>query len=54
MKENRGDTRKDVVTQSKSDSNKAEKKMAVHEKPGSMPNPVKGLTLSLYPMIKEH
>jgi hypothetical protein len=53
MKESRGDTRKDVVTQSKSD-NKAEKRIVAREKPDSMPNPVKGLTLSLYPIIKEH
>jgi hypothetical protein len=54
MKESQGETRKVVVTQSKLDSNKAEKRMEVREKPGNMPNPVKGLTLSLYPMNKEH
>jgi len=54
MTDRRADMRKDVVAQSKSDTNKPEKTVAVREKTGSMPNPVKGLTLSLYPMIKEH
>lgn len=54
MKENRGDTGKKGVTHSKPDCKKAEMKMADREKPSSMRNPVKGLTLSLYRMIKEH
>jgi len=54
MKDNRGDTRKEAVIKSNTDTNKAEIKMAHREKSSSMPNPVKGLTLSLYSMIKEH
>ena len=54
MKDNRGNMRKEAVIKSNPDPNKAEIKMAPREKTSSMPNPVKGLTLSLYSMIKEH
>jgi hypothetical protein len=54
MKENREKTNTSVTTQSESGKRKVEKRMVIREKPTSMPNPVKGLTLSLYPMIKEH
>jgi len=54
MKEKRGDTRKKAVIKSNPDSDKTEMKMAHREKSSSMPNPVKGLTLSLYSMTKEH
>lgn len=53
MKEKRGDTRK-VADQQNSNRNKEESRIIERAKPSSMPNPVKGLTLSLYPMIKEH
>ncbi|MGB2865011.1 MAG: hypothetical protein WBC05_16915 [Sedimentisphaerales bacterium] len=54
MKEKRGDTSKKTVIKSNPDSIKEEIKIAHREKSSSMPNPVKGLTLSLYSMIKEH
>jgi hypothetical protein len=54
MKEDRRDTRKETVVRSDADRNKEETRMAHCENPSSMPNPVKGLTLSLYPMNKEH
>jgi hypothetical protein len=54
MKDERGETSKKAVTESKKDPIKAEIKIAHREKSSTMPNPVKGLTLSLYSMIKEH
>lgn len=54
MKESRGDARKESVIRSNPDRNKAATRAPNREKPDSMPNPVKGLTLSLYPMIKQH
>ena len=53
MREKEGDTRKEVE-QINSNRNKEEARISDRAKPNSMPNPVKGLTLSLYPMIKEH
>lgn len=54
MKDNRGDTSKKAVIKSNPAPIKAEIKIAHREKSSSMPNPVKGLTLSLYSMTKEH
>lgn len=54
MKENHEEARKNVATRSKLDSSKGERRMVVQEKSSNMPNPVKGLTLSLYPMNREH
>jgi hypothetical protein len=54
MKEKRGETSKKAAIESDTDANKASMKMAHREKSNNMPNPVKGLTLSLYSMIKEH
>jgi hypothetical protein len=54
MKDKRGETIKKAVIESNTDSNKSAMKTAHREKSNNMPNPVKGLTLSLYSMIKEH
>jgi len=54
MKENLGETKTDVTTQANSGNRKLKKQTVIREKPAIMPNPVKGLTLSLYAMIKEH
>jgi hypothetical protein len=53
MEEKRGDMRK-VVEESNSNRNKEEVRVTDRAKSNSMPNPVKGLTMSLYPMNKEH
>ena len=53
MKESQREAKNEVSSRDISD-NKAEKRTVTVEKPTTMPNPVKGLCLSLYPMIKEH
>lgn len=53
MKESQRETKPDASAHISSD-NKAEKRMVAVERPATMPNPVKGLQLSLYPIIKEH
>lgn len=54
MKDDRRDTREDRIVRSDTDRSKAETKTVHSERHDSMPNPVKGLTLSLYPMGREH
>jgi hypothetical protein len=59
MKERSGDTSKEGVTQVNLNAKHEDKiatqgKMARAAKSASMPNPVRGLRLSLYPIIKEH
>ena len=59
MKERSGDTRKEGSVQVSSSIRHEEKivtqgRTASVAKSASMPNPVKGLRLSLYPIIKEH
>jgi hypothetical protein len=53
MKEDRRETRAKVSAHTSS-NNKAQKKTVPAERPIAMPNPLKGLQLSLYPIIKEH
>jgi hypothetical protein len=59
MKESRGETRKEDAAEVISDTRHKEKpvtqdRTASAPKPNGMPNPLKGLQLSLYPIIKEH
>ena len=59
MKESRGETRKEGADEVISDGRHKESpitqdRTASAPKPNGMPNPVKGLRLSLYPIIKEH
>jgi hypothetical protein len=59
MKESRGETRKEGAAEIVSDTRHKERPVTQDPptstaRPNSMPNPVKGLRLSLYPIIKEH
>lgn len=53
MKESRQATKDDVIVKASS-GKKAEDRTVVVAKSVCMPNPVKGLKLSLYPMTKQH
>jgi hypothetical protein len=60
MKESRGETRKEGADRIMSDVRHKENPVIAQDrtpsasKPNGMPNPVKGLPLSLYPIVKEH
>jgi len=53
MKDDRGEAKKSVNVQIDKKVEKGAKTVVVR-KSVSMPNPVKGLKLSLYPMTKQH
>jgi len=53
MKGKAGQANKKIGVQSGSDRGTG-KNEVIPRKSTSMPNPVKGLRLSLYPMVKEH
>lgn len=57
MKERPGDTRKEDAVRGSYNVKREEatrERIANVTKSANMPNPVKGLQLSLYPIIKEH
>ena len=54
MKNKCGNKAKEISSQPKQDQNKMEIRMSDQAKPNHIPNPVKGLSLSLYSMNKEH
>lgn len=53
MNESPRDAKRDSDTRANSDS-RTEKRTVETQRPATMPNPVKGLQLSLYPIIREH